>query len=85
MRPTPGGVRMPQRWRVVQMSSGGTGSWAAARRVADWYGTDDMVLLFADTLVEDEDLYRFLMEAAQDIGVPVTRVCDGRTPDQVSR
>jgi hypothetical protein len=68
--------------RVVQMS-GGTGSWAAARRIADQHGTDGMVLLFADTLAEDEDLYRFLTEAAQDIGVPVTRVCDGRTPEQV--
>jgi hypothetical protein len=68
--------------RVVQ-TSGGTGSWATARRIADQYGTDDLVLLFADTLAEDEDLYRFLNEAAADIGVPVTRVCDGRTPEQV--
>jgi hypothetical protein len=68
--------------RVVQMS-GGRGSWATARRVADQHGTADMVLLFADTLVEDEDLYRFLDQAAADIGVPVTRVCDGRTPEQV--
>ncbi len=68
--------------RVVSFS-GGTGSWATARRVADKHGTDDLVLLFADTLVEDEDLYRFLPEAAADIGVAVTRVCDGRTPHQV--
>jgi hypothetical protein len=68
--------------RVIQMS-GGRGSWATARRVADECGTDDMVLLFADTLAEDPDLYRFLDQAAADIGVPVTRVCDGRTPEQV--
>ncbi|MFE9192042.1 hypothetical protein ACFYL6_20800 [Micromonospora sp. NPDC007208] len=68
--------------RVVQ-TSGGTGSWATGRWVADTYGTDDLVLLFADTLAEDPDLYRFLDEAAADIGVPVTRVCDGRTPEQV--
>ena len=67
---------------VVQMS-GGTGSWATARRVADTYGTANLVLLFADTLAEDPDLYRFLDQAAADIGVPVTRVCDGRTPEQV--
>lgn len=67
---------------VVQMS-GGTGSWATARRVADRHGTDNLVLLFADTLAEDPDLYRFLDQAAADIGVPVTRVCDGRTPEQV--
>lgn len=68
--------------RVVQMS-GGRGSWATARRIADKHGTEDMVLLFADTLVEDPDLHRFLAEAAADIGVPVNRVCDGRTPEQV--
>ena len=69
--------------RHVVMMSGGITSWAAARRVADQHGTDGMVLLFADTLAEDPDLYRFLDEAAADIGVPITRVADGRTPQQV--
>lgn len=68
--------------RVISFS-GGTGSWATARRVVDAHGTADVVLLFADTLAEDDDLHRFLAEAAADIGVPVTRVCDGRTPQQV--
>lgn len=52
--------------RII-MTSGGIGSWACARRVADEFGTDDMVLLFADTLIEDEDLYRFVAEVAGDI------------------
>lgn len=68
--------------RVV-MFSGGSGSWGAARRVADEHGTDGLALLFADTLIEDPDLYRFLDEAAADIGVPLIRVADGRTPWQV--
>ena len=68
--------------RVV-MFSGGIGSWGAARRVADQYGTDGLVLLFTDTLIEDADLYRFLDDAAEDIGVPVTRIADGRTPWEV--
>lgn len=68
--------------RVV-MFSGGITSWALARRLADKHGTDGLVLLFADTLAEDEDLHRFLAQAAADIGVPVTRVADGRTPWQV--
>lgn len=67
----------------VVMFSGGVASWATAKRVADEHGTANLTLLFADTLVEDEDLYRFLDEAASTIGVPVTRVCDGRTPEQV--
>lgn len=52
--------------RVV-MFSGGVGSWAAARRVADRHGADDLTLLFTDTLIEDADLYRFLVEAAANI------------------
>jgi len=63
--------------------SGGVASWAAARRVADRFGTADLILLFADTLAEDQDLYRFLDEGSANIGVPVTRLCDGRTPRQV--
>lgn len=70
--------------RIVT-TSGGITSWAVARLIADQYGTDDMVLLFADTLVEDEDLYRFLGDVASDIGVPITRIADGRTPWEVFR
>jgi hypothetical protein len=65
------------------MFSGGIGSWGAARRVVDKHGTEGLVLLFTDTLIEDADLYRFLDDAAADIGVPVTRIADGRTPWQV--
>lgn len=66
--------------RHVVNFSGGLCSWMAARRVAEKYGLDDLTLLFADTRMEDEDLYRFLDEASADIGVPVTRIADGRTP-----
>jgi len=71
--------------RHVVMYSGGITSWAAARRVADEHGTDDLVLLFADTKVEDPDLYRFNEDVARDIGVPITVVADGRTPWQLFR
>lgn len=70
--------------RVVNFS-GGVGSWAAARRVADRYGTEGLTLLFADTLGEDEDLYRFLPEAAADVGGTLVRVADGRTIWEVFR
>jgi hypothetical protein len=70
--------------RVVQWS-GGIGSWATAQRVAARYGTRDMLLLFADTLVEHPDLHRFSREAASQLGLEVIRVCDGRTPWQVFR
>lgn len=37
------------------------------KRVADQFGTSDLFLIFTDTLTEDEDLYRFLIEGAFDI------------------
>ena len=67
---------------VVQFS-GGVGSWAAAKRVAERHGTRDMVLLFADVRAEHSDLYRFLRDASLNIGVPVTIISDGRTPMEV--
>lgn len=66
--------------RNVVMFSGGISSWAAARRIADEEGTAGLVLLFADTRMEDEDLYRFLDEAARDVGGELVRLADGRTP-----
>jgi 3'-phosphoadenosine 5'-phosphosulfate sulfotransferase (PAPS reductase)/FAD synthetase len=62
------------------MFSGGVGSWAAARRVVEKHGTEDLVLLFADTLIEDEDTYRFLREAAANVGGQLVEIADGRTP-----
>lgn len=44
--------------------SGGLGSWATAKRVIEKHGTDNTYLLFTDTLIEDEDLYRFMIETA---------------------
>lgn len=60
------------------MFSGGVGSWAAASRVPK-----PATLLFADTLIEDVDLYRFLGEASAALGMPLVRIADGRTPFQV--
>jgi hypothetical protein len=64
----------------VVMFSGGAGSWGAARRVADEHGTDDLVLLFADTHMEDPDLYRFIEQAAADVGGRFVNIADGRDP-----
>lgn len=67
----------------IVMFSGGIGSWAAAKRVAQKYGTEDLILLFSDTLIEDEDLYRFLYEAAANVGGGFVKLCEGRTPWEV--
>lgn len=65
------------------MFSGGAGSWATGKRVAEKVGTDSLYLLYADTRMEDEDLYRFLDEAAANVGGQLVRVAEGRTPWQV--
>lgn len=44
--------------------SGGIGSWAAAQAFSDCQDTTGMRLLFVDVLIEDGDLYRFLIESA---------------------
>lgn len=67
----------------VVLFSGGVNSWAAAKRVAERFGTADLSLVFADTGIEDEDLYRFLKEAAANVGGTFIRVAEGRTPWQV--
>jgi len=69
----------------VVMFSGGIGSWATAKRVANEHGTHDLTLLFADTLMEDEDTYRFLDAAAANVGGRFVRLCDGRDIWQVFR
>jgi len=68
--------------RVVQYS-GGIASWAVAQRVAARYGTANTVLLFANTHIEDDDVYAFLHAGARQLGLPLVEVADGRTPWQV--
>jgi 3'-phosphoadenosine 5'-phosphosulfate sulfotransferase (PAPS reductase)/FAD synthetase len=60
--------------RHVVMFSGGIGSWAAAKRVAERHGTSTLTLLFTDTLIEDADLYRFLVDAAENVGAKLARI-----------
>jgi hypothetical protein len=69
--------------RHVVMFSGGLGSWATATRVAERHGAADLTLLFADTLMEDEDLYRFIEASAANIGGNLVRIAEGRDPWQV--
>jgi hypothetical protein len=71
--------------RHAVMFSGGITSWAAGKRIAEQHGAEGLVLLFADTQIEDEDTYRFLPEAAASIGAPLVTIADGRDPWQVFR
>lgn len=69
----------------IVMFSGGVGSWAAAKRVAEFAEPRSLRLLFTDTLIEDEDLYRFLDQAAENVGGELVRIADGRTPWELFR
>lgn len=75
----------------VVMFSGGIGSWAAARRIVDQHGPEQVVCLFSDVrgntqdehIGEDEDTYRFIDDAIQNLGCRYVRVADGRDIWQV--
>ena len=58
--------------------SGGMGS-AVSALVAHEQGLD-FNLIFADTLIEDEDLYRFNNDVASACGKEIITLTDGRTP-----
>ena len=69
---------------VFSISGGVTSSAAARLRIDEGIADDDTVtLLFADTQVEDESTYRFLEDGAADLGYPITKIEDGRTPWQL--
>lgn len=47
--------------------SGGIGSWMTTKRVIEKEGKENVICLFTDTLIEDDDLYRFLLETTQEM------------------
>jgi hypothetical protein len=54
-----------------------------AKRVIEQEGKENVILLFTDTLIEDEDLYRFMDETVKEMGVELVKIADGRTPFEV--
>lgn len=46
----------------VVFFSGGLGSWRTFREVSEEHGIENTYCLFTDTLIEDRDLYRFMIE-----------------------
>jgi 3'-phosphoadenosine 5'-phosphosulfate sulfotransferase (PAPS reductase)/FAD synthetase len=65
--------------------SGGIGSWATAKRVINKHGEKNIILLFTDTLIEDEDLYRFLKETSEEMKCEFVYLKDGRNVWEVFR
>jgi hypothetical protein len=69
---------------VVQYSFG-EASWYEGILCARKYGAGDTLLLFADTLTEDEDTYAWGRAAAGKIGAELVEISDGRDIWQVFR
>jgi hypothetical protein len=67
----------------IAMFSGGAGSAYVAYHMVQTYGKENCKLFFTNTLWEDEDNYRFMYEIAEYIGLEITEVLDGRTPEEV--
>lgn len=64
--------------------SGGLGSYFTAKRLLEQgISKDDIILLFTDTKIEDEDLYRFISDAEKSLGISITNFSDGRDIWQV--
>lgn len=58
--------------------SGGLASFEVARLCVEEFGQDDVECVFADTLTEDEDLYRFVADTINYLGCKFTYLCYGK-------
>lgn len=67
---------------AVQVSGGGA-SYVAAKLTLEALGHEGVAFVFADTLIEDEDLYRFLNDVEEKLAHPIIRIAEGRDPWQV--
>lgn len=63
--------------------SGGLTSFEALDRTIEQHGRANTVPVFADTRIEDPDLYRFLDDQERYLQIEIVRVADGRTPFDV--
>lgn len=68
---------------VVSFSTGEL-SALALERVISRYGAENTLPVFMDTLIEDDDNYRFSAQIEARFGIPFVKLADGRTPYEVS-
>lgn len=69
--------------KAVAFFSGGVSSYLAAKRACQKYGHENVTLLFTDTLIEDEDLHRFMNDAQTVLKADLVKIADGRDPWQL--
>ena len=68
---------------IVSFSTG-LSSALTVERVLERYGTDNVDIVFMDTLAEDEDNYRFFGDCQARWNKEIIVLTDGRTPRQVA-
>ena len=66
--------------KYVVNVSGGLTSYEALRRTIAKHGKEHTLAPFANTKIEDEDLYRFLRDVERVLEIPIIWLEDGRTP-----
>jgi 3'-phosphoadenosine 5'-phosphosulfate sulfotransferase (PAPS reductase)/FAD synthetase len=69
---------------IISISTG-LSSALTGERVLKRFGKDETEFVFMDTLIEDEDNYRFMRECRERWGIPITILTEGRTPYQVAK
>ena len=63
----------------IVLYSGGLGSYFTTKRLIETsVQKEKIILLYTDTKIEDADLYRFLKESTEKLGIPLTNYSDGR-------
>lgn len=67
-----------ERYQVSVQFSGGAASYVAAKMALAEFPNEQVAIVFADTKIEDEDLYRFLDDAERRLNHPITRIAEGR-------
>lgn len=70
---------------IVSSFSGGLSSAVSTDRAIERFGRDNVIVWFADTSWEDEDLHRFKADCLLRWGVGYYEYRDGRNPLEVSR
>lgn len=70
--------------RYIVSLSGGCSSAVTAKRTIEKYGKDRVELVFCDTLIEDDDNYRFLNQLEDYFDKPIVRLAVGLTPFELS-
>lgn len=70
--------------KYVSSLSGGAASAVAHWRAVERFGKENVTAWFADTMWEDDDLYRFLRDFEEFIGQKFIRHAEGLTPLEVA-